>query len=328
MKRRGWLRFAGAAALVGTWRARAQPAPRRIGFLYFGSRESALATGRQQSFLDGMHALGHSVGKDYILEERYADGKRDFVRRHADELARLGLVAIVATGSPAINEARRASGAIPIVVTMMGGDPVRSGYAASLGRPGGNITGVYTSNAELLAMQMQLLAGIAPSIKRIAALSNPQNPIHPSLVEVMQAVGPKTGTQVIVVSAGTEPQIKEAFAEMARAGAQGLVILGDTFFTQQSRQLASLALKHRLPMISTTREQVDAGGLLSYGENARENFRLAAGYVDKILKGARPGDLAFVRSQRPYLVVNRKAFAALGLPVPPELAARADDVVQ
>ena len=328
MNRRRLLQFVGSASLVSAWRAEAQPAPRRIGFLYFGSRESAVATGRHRSFLEGMRGLGYSVGKDFVLEERYAEGNPELVRRQAEELARGKVAVIVATGSPAITEVRRVSNVIPIVVTMMGGDPVRSGYAESLARPGGNVTGVYTSNAELLAMQMQLLTTVAPNVKRVAALSNPVNPIHPSLVEVLQALGRKAGTQVIVASGGTAAQIEKAFSEISRAKADAVVILGDTFFTQQSGQLAALALKNRLPMISTTREQADAGGLLSYGENARENFRLAAAYVDKILRGARPGDLAFVRSQRPYLVLNRKTFEALGLAVPQELAARADDVVQ
>jgi putative tryptophan/tyrosine transport system substrate-binding protein len=301
---------------------------RRVGFLYFGSRESAVATRRHQSFLDGMRTHGYVAGRDFALEERFADGKRELLRVHAEELARMKPDAVVAGGSPAVSEMRRASATIPIVVAIMGGDPVRDGYAGSLARPGGNVTGVYTSNAELLSIQIELLAKVAPAVKRIAALFNPSNPVHPGLIEVVQAAARKAGAQVTVVKSSTPQQIDEAFEEMKRAGAGGLVVLGDTFFTQQSRQLAGLALRNRVPMVSTTREYVDAGGLFSYGEDARENFRLAAGYVDKILRGAKAGDLAFSRSQRPYLVVNRKTFSTLGLTVPQELAARADEVIQ
>ena len=306
----------------------AQPKPRRIGFLYFGSRESALATGRHPSLLSGMRTLGYVAGRDFALEERFADGKREVLRAQAEELARMKLDAVVVAGSPAVSEMRRASATMPIVVAIMGGDPVRDGYAASLARPGGNVTGVYTSNAELLSVQIELLAQVAPAVKRIAAISNPSNPVHPGLMGVVQAAAKKAGTQVTLVKSSTPAQIDEAFEEMKRAGAGALVVLGDTFFTQQARQLAALALENRLPMVSTTREYVDAGGLFSYGEDARDNFRLAAGYVDKILRGARAGDLAFSRSQRPYLVVNRKTFSTLGLTVPQELAVRADEVIQ
>lgn len=319
--------FAIATALAAA-RAQAQAPVRRIGFLYFGSRESAMATGRHQSFLDGMRTFGYIAGRDFALEERFADGKRELLRAHAEELARRKVDAVVAGGSPAVSEMRRASATTPIVVAIMGGDPVRDGYAASLARPGGNVTGVYTSNAELLPMQIELLAKVAPAAKRIAALSNPANPVHPGLMEVVQAAARKAGAEAIAVKSSTPAQIDEAFEEMKRAGAGGLVVLGDTFFIQQSRQIAALALRNRLPLVSTTREYVDAGGLFSYGENANENFRLAAGYVDKILRGARAGDLAFSRSQRPHLVVNRKTFAALGLAVPQELAVRADAVIQ
>ena len=326
MNRRGALLAIGASFVSAA--ARAQPKARRIAFLYFGSRESAVATGRHASFLNGMRALGYFAGRDFALEERFADGKREVLRGQADELARMKLDAVVVAGSPAVSEMRRASATMPIVVAIMGGDPVRDGYAASLARPGGNVTGVYTSNAELLSVQIELLAQVAPTVKRIAAISNPSNPVHPGLMGVVQAAARKAGTQVILVKSSTPAQIDEAFEEMKRAGAGALVVLGDTFFTQQARQLAALALQNRLPMVSTTREYVDAGGLFSYGEDARDNFRLAAGYVDKILRGARAGDLAFSRSQRPYLVVNRKTFGALELTVPQELAVRADEVIQ
>lgn len=316
------------AATFASAAAQAQPAVRRIAFLYFGSRESAVATGRHQSFLNGMRTLGYVVGRDFALEERFADGKRELLRLQAEELARMKLDVVVVAGSPAVSEMRRASATMPIVVAVMGGDPVRDGYAATLARPGGNVTGVYTSNAELLSIQVELLAKVAPAVKRIAAISNPANPAHPGLVDVVQAAAQKAGAQMILVKSSTPAQIDEAFDEMKRAGAGALVVLGDTFFAQQSHQFAALALQNRLPMVSTTREYVDAGGLFSYGEDARDNFRLAAGYVDKILRGARAGDLAFSRSQRPYLVVNRKTLSTLGLAVPQELAVRADEVIQ
>ena len=326
MKRRPFIVALGALA-AGRGLAET-PKLRRIGFLYNGSRESAVRTGRYDAFLAGMRASGRAAGKDFVLEERFSDGKVELLRRFAPELVEAKVDIIVAVGTPAVNEARHATSTIPIVATQLGADPVRSGIAKSLARPGGNVTGVYVSQVELTPKQLELLAAVVPKMTRVGVLTNPNNEAHPVLLQGVQAAAQKAGLQVTVGKAGTAEGIQAAFPALVRERADGILVLGDTFFVQQSKQIADLARAHRLPLISTTREYAEAGGLISYGEDSRENFRIAAEYVDRILKGAHPGDLPFRRSQRPRLVLNLRTFQALGLAVPHEIAARADEVVR
>jgi putative tryptophan/tyrosine transport system substrate-binding protein len=326
MKRRAFIVALGALA-AGRGLAE-QPKVRRIGFLYNGSRESAVRSGRYEAFLAGMRASGRVAGKDFVLEEWFSDGRVELLRRFAPELVEAKVDVIVAVGTPAVHEARRATDTIPIVATQLGADPVRGGLAKSFARPGGNVTGVYVSNVELLPKQLELLAAVVPKMTRVGVLTNPNNAAHPALLQDVQGAAQKAGLQVTVWKAGTAEDIQAAIPALVRERAGGLLVIGDTFFVQQSKQIADLALAHRLPLVSTTREYAEAGGLISYGEDSRENFRIAAEYVDRILKGAKPGDLPFRRSQRPRLVLNLRTFQALGLAVPHEIAARADEVVR
>lgn len=306
----------------------AQPSPQRIGLLYNGSRESAMRSGRYDAFLDGMRAAGRLPGKHFVMEERFSQGQTDLLPAFAAELVKAKVEVIVAVGTPAVHAARQATGTVPIVVALMGGDPVLGGFAQSLARPGRNVTGVYMSQVELLPKQLELLAAAAPKMTRVAVLTNPSNTVHAGLLQVVQKTAEKLHLQVVVFQARTAAEIEAVFPAMSRERAGGLLLLGDTFFVQQARQFAELALAHKLPLVSTTREYAHAGGLISYGEDSRENFRLAADHVDKILKGANAGDLPFRRSQRPLLVLNARTFKALGLAVPQELAARADEVIR
>lgn len=327
MKRRALILSAIGALAAGRGLAE-QPKLRRIGWLYNGSRDSAVRSGRYDAFLAGMRASGRTAGKDFVVEERFSDGRVELLRRFAPELVEAKVDIIVAVGTPAVHEARRATDTIPIVATQLGADPVRGGLAKSLARPGGNVTGVYVSNVELLPKQLELLAAVVPKMTRVGVLTNPSNAAHPALLQDVQGAAQKAGLQVTVWKAGTAEDIQAAFPALVRERAGGILVIGDTFFVQQSKQIADLALAHRLPLVSTTREYAEAGGLISYGEDSRENFRIAAEYVDRILKGANPGDLPFRRSQRPRLVLNLRTFQALGLAVPHEIAARADEVVR
>ena len=325
MKRRAFIAALGAFA---AGRGFAQAKPRRIGLLYFASRESAVRTGRYDAFLDRMRALGYAPGKDVVVEERFAEAKVELLRGSASDLVRLNVEVIVAVGAPAAREAQNATSRIPIVIAQVGGDPIRSGFGKSLARPGGNVTGIYVSHVELMPKRLEILAAVAPKMARVAVLTNPDNPDHPGLVLTVQQAAQAARLEVLPLEARTPADIDDAFREMMRERVGGLLLLGDTFFVQQARQLATLALKHRVPMVSTNREYADAGGLISYGEDPKENFGLAADYVDKILKGAKPGELPFRRSQRLLLVLNARTFKALGLAVPQELSGRADEVIR
>jgi putative ABC transport system substrate-binding protein len=299
----------------------------RVGFLYFGSRQSAMVTGRHAVFIEAMKSLGYVRGKDYVLEERFADGSSDLVRKQAVELVELKPQVILATGNQAVEELQRATRSIPIVVTV-GGDPIARGFAASLARPEGNVTGLYISNTELQAKQLELLRTVLPKLARVAVLSNPGNGGHAALVEALRGTAAKAKLEVITAEARTALEIERGISAAARERAQALLILCDAFLVQQARQIAELGIQHRLAVVAAVREFADAGALMTYGENVTENFRLAADYVDKILRGARPGDLPFGRSQRLYLVINRSTFKALGLAVPKELVLRADAVIE
>jgi putative ABC transport system substrate-binding protein len=317
----------GFGALAEILPVSAQQKIKHIGFLYFGSRESAISTGRYRAFLQGMREQGYVEGKDFVIEGRFAEGRGERLPGQAAELVQLGVDVIVATGNPAIEAARHATSTLPIV-TAISADPVGAGRATSLARPGGNITGLYISSDELVPKHMELMATVVPRLSRVAVLSNPVNPVHAGRVKTAQAILEKTGAYVSALQASTPADIDRAFSAMARDRAEALLVLGDSFFTQQVRQIAELALKYRLPSIYATHDYVDAGGLMSYAEDVTDNFRLAARYVDKIFKGAKPAELPFERSTRIYLMINRKTAKAIGLAIPRELLLRADKVIE
>jgi len=299
----------------------------RIGFFYFASRHSAMDTGRYQLFLKGMRELGYVEGKHFVIEARYADGKAGPLPDFAAELVRLNVDIIVANGTPVYHALRQATKTIPIVITVSA-DPVSEGFAASLARPGGNFTGLSSANVELTPKHLELLMTAVPRLSRVAVLMNPAHSGHPARLKIIQAAAQKTGMQVLPVDAPTPDGIERAFGTMARERAGALIILGDSFFVQQIRQIAELALKHRLPSIYVNRDFADAGGLMSYGQNQTDNFRRAATYVDKILKGAKPGDLPIEQPTAFELVINRKTAKAFGLTIPQELVLRADRVIE
>ena len=329
MNRRAFVAFSALAPAVTALRSFAQ-APsgnKRIGFLYWGSRQSAIASGRYKAFIDGMRVHGYVLGKNFTLEEHFAEGSADALAGAAKELAALKVDAIVATGNQAVEAAQKATGAIPIVCTAAS-DPVGQGFASSLARPGGNVTGLYTSTVELVGKQLEVLELLLPKLSRLAVLSNPGNSAHLLMLKSIQAFEAKSGVSGQTLRARTPADIELAFGTMARERAQAVVILADTFFLQQAPQISQLAVKHGLPTLSWTREFTEAGGLMSYGQDLNDNFRLAADYLDKIFKGAKAAELPFSRSPRIRLTLNRRTFKALGLALPRELEIRADEVIE
>ena len=327
--RREFLIALGAGVLAVPRGSLAQPQSKgaRIGFLYYASRQSGLDTGRYNAFVQGMRELGYVEGTNFVIEARFADGKHERLPALAAELVRLKVDVIVATGTPAYRALQHAAATIPVVITVTF-DPVGDGFAASMARPGGNFTGLTLGAADLGPKLLELLKAATPKLSRVAVLVQPGNPAHPQrLVRIMSAAQ-KIRIQVVLAEAGTVPEIEREFAMMTKERANATIILADGFFLQESRIVAAQALKHRLPSISQLREYAEAGGLMSYGPNSVDNFRRAATYVDKILKGAKPGELPFEEPTRYHLLINRKTALSLSLTIPQALLGQADEVIQ
>jgi ABC-type uncharacterized transport system substrate-binding protein len=299
----------------------------RIGFLYFGSRQSSLETGRYDAFVQGMRELGYAEGTNFIIEARFADGKNERVPTLAAELVRLKVDLIVATGTPVYRALQHATTTIPVVVTVTS-DPVADGFAASMARPGGNITGLSVSAADLAPKLVELLKAAVSKLTRVAVLLQPENPAHPPQLARTMSAAQKVGIHIVLAEAATPRDIEREFAIMTKEHARAVIVLPDPMFLQESRLIAGQSLKHRLPSASVIRDFVEAGVLMSYGPNAVDNFRRAAAYVDKILKGTSPGELPFEQPTRYYLVINRKTAIALGLTIPQALLRQADEVIQ
>ena len=318
-----------AAPLAAPFAAFAQPSPkvRRIAYLEYGSRQSMIDAGRMTALMQGLSGFGYVEGKHFIFEARYAEGQVERLDRFAAELVAQKPDVILVTGTPAALAAKRATATLPIVVIATA-DPVADGLAATLARPGGNATGMSTGGGETVQKLVELLIVAVPNIKRIAVLTNPANVRSADdLAQLLDALR-KTGRSALPLRASTPAEIEQAFAAMTRERAGGVVIAIDGFMLQQRAQIAALALKHRLPSIYPTQNYPEAGGLMSYGSDITDNFRRAAIFVDKIFKGAKPGDLPFEQPMRYTLVLNRKTADALGVKVSNELLLRADRVIE
>lgn len=328
MKRRALLIAVGLSLAVPL-RSLAQQASKvwRIGFLYFGSRESALETGRYAAFLQGMRERGYTEGKNFVVEARYADGKAERLPALAAELLQSKVDVIVTTGTPANYAARKATATVPIVMTLAI-DPVGEGLAASLARPGGNLTGLSIVGIELGQKHVEILKTLVPALSRVAVLWSSNNPGHPARMKAVESAAQTLGVRILAFDGRTADDIEKSFSGMARGNAQAVLVLGDTFFVQQTRQIAALALKHALPSLFLSREFPEAGGLISYGPDIKDNFRRAAAYVDRILKGAKPGELPIEQPIKFDFVINLKTARALALTVPPVLLLRADRAIE
>jgi putative ABC transport system substrate-binding protein len=298
----------------------------RIGYLSPRSRLDPLPYDR--AFLRGMGELGYVEGKNMVIEWRFADGAYERLPALAAELVRLDVDVIVAQSSSAIRAAQKATTTIPIVFPSTG-DPVGSGFVASLARPGGNITGLSNTNLDVSAKLLELLIAMAPRLSRVAVLGNPGSSTHSAILRSVQAAAlTRVGVRVLSVEARTREEIERSFVLMTQERADGVIVAADAFLNAQAGHIAPLALKHRLPSISQPRVYAEAGGLMSYGQNTAESYRHAATYVDKILKGAKPADLPVEQPTKFELVVNLKTAKALGLKIPESIRIRADEVIR
>jgi putative tryptophan/tyrosine transport system substrate-binding protein len=297
----------------------------RVGFFYFGSRQSSVA--RYAAFLQGMHELGYVEGHNLVVEARFGDSRPERLPGLAAELVRSKVDVIVATGSPTYRVLQRLSAALPVVVTVTF-DPVTEGLAESLARPGGNFTGLSDTAADLGPKQLELIKAVLPRLSSLGVLLNPDNVSHPAQMTRLMLAAQKARIQVVLAEAGTVAGLEPGFASLARERAEAVILFGDTFFAQQFPQISQAALKHRVPSIYITREYAEAGGLMTYGADIVDNFRRAATFVDKILKGAKAAELPFEQPTRFYLVINLKTAKALGLTIPPSVLQRADQVIE
>jgi putative ABC transport system substrate-binding protein len=301
-----------------------QPAMPIIGFLNSTSPngyEPMVAAFRQ-----GLKETGYIESQNVAIEYRWAGGQYDRVPALAAELVRRHVVVIVAN-TPGNLAAKAATSTIPIVFTT-GGDPVQMGLVASLNRPGGNVTGVTQLFAEITPKRLELAHEMVPTATVIAVLINPTNPNSKAELKDLQAAAGKLGLQLQVLHASVEHDFDTIFASLAQRVAGALVILDDPFITARYEQLAALTLRHAVPMIAYAREFVVAGGLMSYGVNIPDTYRLAGIYAGRILRGEKPADLPVQQSTKVELIVNLKTAKALGLDVPMSMLMRIDEVIE
>jgi len=319
----------GAGALVAPLACFAQRPDRvwRVGFLSARSRPVSLDSDEYSGFPQGMRELGYVEGKNLMIDWRYAEGKYERLTELVAELVRLKVDVIVAAGSPVISAAQKAGASVPIVA-VNAQDPVGSGFIKSLARPGGNITGLSSLASDIGPKHLEMLLGMVPKLTRVAVLVNFDNPSHSVTLKNIQAAAEKANAKAFPVDARTAPEIEKAFSTMAREKAGAVIVARDALFLQQARQIAELAAKNRLPTISGIREYMEAGGLIIYGPNSTDSFRRAATYVDKILKGAKPGDLPVEQPTKFELVVNMKTAKALGITIPQSILISADKVIE
>jgi putative tryptophan/tyrosine transport system substrate-binding protein len=298
----------------------------RIG--YFGSNSVETSKWTLSAFREVLRERGWIEGQNIVLEVRFSDGKVDQFPTIVAELIRLKVDVIVTTSSGTTWAAKNATQSIPIVMAASV-NALGEGLVASLAHPGGNITGMtFLAGPEIAGKQLQLLKEVAPAVSRVAVLINPTNRAHAGFTSEVKVAARSFGAQVQVLEASIPEQLDSAFAAMTKEHATALLVLTDSVFFGQRQRIANLAAKSRIPALYSQREFVDDGGLVSYGPSLVDMFRRAAIHVDKILRGAKPGDIPVEQPTKFELVINLKAAKALGLAFPQTLQFRADDVIQ
>jgi putative tryptophan/tyrosine transport system substrate-binding protein len=326
MRRRNFI--AGIAGLAAAWplAALAQQAGKlpTIGFL--GQTTPAIESQRVSAFVERLRELGWIEGRSIAIEYRWADGRAKRYAEIATEFARLKVDIIVTAGTPSVIAARQAAAGIPIVFATAT-DPVGNALVASLARPGGNVTGLSILGTDLAGKRLELLRDVVPALHTLAIMANVDNPAVRLEMGEVQAAARALGLEVIILEVRRPEDIAPAIAAL-KGRAETLYVVGDALVIAQRIRLVTLPLSAKLPTIYNSREYVDAGGLMSYGPNFPDLFRRAAVYVDKILRGAKPGDLPVEQPTKFDLVINLTTAKAFGLDVPPSLLATADEVIE
>ena len=322
-------------ALVGgglaPWPVAAQAQPRermrRIGVLLPFTVDSLEAQARVGAFLQELHQLGWGIGRNVAIDTRWAGAQADAIRRHATELAALAPDVILAFGASAVGPLLQATRTVPVVFPVAA-DPVGAGFVDSLARPGRNATGFLSFEYSIGGKWLETLKQIAPGVTRVAVLRDPAIASGIGLFGVIQAMAPSLRVEVTPFNVRDEDEVERAVAGFAGAANAGLLMTPNALVDVGRERFVLLAARHKLPAIFWERSFAAAGGLVSYGPNFIDQFRRAAGYVDRILKGEKPADLPVQAPTKYELVINLKAAKALGLEVPPTLLARADEVIE
>jgi ABC-type uncharacterized transport system substrate-binding protein len=299
----------------------------RIGFLSPTSASDPGNPRRLGPLRQGLRELGYAEGQTIAIEFRWADGKYDQLAGLAVELVRLKVDVIVTYAPPAIQAAKQATATIPIVMAGII-DPVATGFVTSLARPGGNITGLSLMAPELVVKQLEILKEIVPEVSRVAVLGNPTNAGTAPQLRHAQDAARALSVRLQPLEARSLSAIDTAFAAMAREQAGALVVLVDAMLLDHRLRIADLAARRRLPAAYGLIDYAEAGGLIAYASSDIDRFRRAAALVDKILKGAKPGDLPIEQPTKFELVINLKTAKALGLTIPPSLLLRADQIIE
>jgi putative ABC transport system substrate-binding protein len=328
MRRREVITLLGGAV---TWpmAARAQQPERirRIGVLLPATADNTDFQTWVGAFLQGLALLGWTIGRNVQNDTRWAGGNADDIRRHATELAALAPDVILAFGASTVGPLLQATRTVPIVFPAVI-DPVGAGLVDSLARPGGNVTGFMVTEYSIGGKWLELLKQIAPSVTRVAVFRDTTTPTGSALFGVIQATAPSLGVEVIPVNMRDAGEIERAITAFARSPNGGLILTASGLAFAHRDLIISLAARHKLPAVYYQRVFPTAGGLISYGADFTDQYRRAAGYVDRILKGEKPADLPVQAPTKYELVINLKTAKALGLTIPPSVLARADEVIE
>ena len=327
MRRRDFIKLIAGSAAAWPLAVRAQqPAMPVIGFVNVASAKDY--TPQLSAFLKGLSESGYVDGRNVSIEYRWAEDQNDRLPAMVADLVHRQVAVIVATTTPAVLAAKAATTTIPIVFEMAS-DPLQLGLVASLNRPGGNVTGITQTNVEIAPKRLQLLHELVPTASVMAVLVNPANPtLAETATKKVQAAARTLGLELHVLNAGTERDFDGVFAKLIQLRAGGLVIGDDPLFASRSERLAALALHHAVPAAYQWREFAVAGGLLSYGSNITDAYRLAGNYTGRVLKGEKPADLPVQQATKVEFYINLKTAKALGLNVPAAMQARADEMIE
>jgi putative ABC transport system substrate-binding protein len=328
MRRRDFITLLGGAAAAWPLAARAQQpeSVRRIGVLSGAAMDTPDLQARLAAFQQVLQQLGWTDGRNVRIDYRWGAGSADNTRKYAAELVALAPDVILATG-PTVEQVLQATRTVPIVF-VIAPDPVGSGFVDSLSRPGGNATGFMLFEYSLSAKWLELLKQIAPAVTRAAVLRDPATTSGVGQFAVIQSVAPSVGIEVSPVNVRDAGEVERAVKAFARSSNVGLIMTAGPLTSTHRDLVISLAAQHKLPAVYNNRSFADAGGLISYGANFIDQYRQAAGYVDRILKGAKPGDLPVQAPTKYELVINLKTAKALGLEIPATVLARADEVIE
>jgi putative ABC transport system substrate-binding protein len=328
MRRSRFVRASAALAMGVCWRphvAFGQPAPRLAVVGYLAQRAGPWPL--DAAFLEGLRELGYVEGRHFRMEYRWGPAAADLPALAAD-LVRLRVDVIVSSGYPGNKAVKDATLAVPIPVVMAtSGDAVQEGLVASLSRPGGNITGLSVLNRELSGKRLELIREAVPGLKRVGALFNGSNPAMPPQFSEVGAAAQSMGLQAVALNVSFPGGIEAAFTDAQKSGIAAMMVLSDSSTIAHRVELSAAAVRHRMPTMFANRNYIQAGGMMSYGPDLNDNFRRAAVYVDRILKGASPSTIPVEQPTRFELVINRGTTKALGITLPQSLLLRADDFV-